>query len=79
MEKDHLRPLKLVQTHEPGKGCEKSYKVRKDNTIAYRGNFYTVPTARAGGHFGSSRIAIQPYLVGHRVDHGTIVASPICI
>jgi transposase len=44
IEKNHLRPIKLVQTHEQGNGSEKSYKVRKDNTIAYRGNFYTVPT-----------------------------------
>ncbi len=38
-EKQHLMPVKQKQPSSE----LKSYKVRKDNTVLYRGNFYTLP------------------------------------
>ncbi len=39
LEKKHLLPLKQKQT----KNQLKSYKVRKDNTVCYKSNYYTLP------------------------------------
>lgn len=44
IEKAYLLPIKLNQMVEQESQKVKSYQVRKDNTIAYRVNFYTVPT-----------------------------------
>jgi hypothetical protein len=44
IEKEYLGPIKQSKMDDLEKQKEKSYQVRKDNTIAYRGNFYTVPT-----------------------------------
>lgn len=43
-EKRHLLGVKNVKVRYLTELDRRSYKVRKDNTIAYRSNFYTVPT-----------------------------------
>jgi transposase len=41
IEKNHLLPLKSQQSLP--KASSQQYNVRKDNTVAYRGNFYSLP------------------------------------
>lgn len=44
IEKAYLNPQRQSHIHSSTANDYKPYKVRKDNTIAYRGNHYTVPT-----------------------------------
>lgn len=57
IEQQYLIPLK--NQYLPERSNElKTYKLRKDNTVCYRGNFYTVPT---GTYINSgSKVLIKP-------------------
>ncbi len=44
IEKEFLLPVKSINIHYLSEPNRRRYKVRKDNTIAYRSNFYTIPT-----------------------------------
>jgi len=41
IEKKHLKPYFPLEIHEPG---ERYYSVRKNNVVAFKSNFYSVPT-----------------------------------
>lgn len=80
IEKDYLLPVKWCQTGANDQQEKKSYQVRKDNTIAYRGNFYTVPTGTYVNR--ESRVWLQVQDGQLRIEDAdgkqTIATHPVC-
>jgi transposase len=68
IEKQHLEPLNEIFT--PGQPL-KSYTVRKDNTIACKGNFYQLPLGTYRGHGSTVKVKLtdQAITIYDRADN----------
>ncbi len=77
IEKEHLQKLK-EKAVKPGASFT-TYNVRKDNTVAYQGNFYTLPLGTYSGRKTTVLLRQeQQQLNLYAMDGTLIVSHPLC-
>lgn len=70
VEKKHLLALKEAYYTPVGR---KSYQVRKDNTISYKGNFYDLPRGTYQGHNTVVLMEVEDNQIRLYNDNGTLI------